>query len=116
MSSDKSNIRTFFSGEVLFSEGDAGGTAYILKKGNVTLTRNTHNGWSKEIATVGSGNIIGELSMIENVPHSVTAKANEDGEAVVLTQDEYKERLQKSDKVLAMVMHALTAKLRSTYS
>ncbi len=108
--------RAFLSGEVLFSEGDTGGVAFIIKKGTVTLTRNTHNGWSKEIATVGAGDIIGELSMIGNKPHSVTAKANEDGEAVIFTQKEYKERLHKTDKVLAMILRALTTKLRATYT
>ncbi len=107
--------RYFTQGEILFAEGDAGGVAYVIKKGRVSLTKRTSNGMSKPVATIDAGSIVGEMSLIKSMPHSVTATATDDGEALILTRDEYKARLEKSDKVLAMILRSLSDRLRSTY-
>jgi CRP-like cAMP-binding protein len=107
--------RFFTQGEILFAEGDTGGVAYVIKKGCVSLTKRTSNGMSKQVAAIEPGSIVGEMSLIKSLPHSVTATATEDGEALILTRDEYKARLEKSDKVLAMILRSLTYRLRSTY-
>lgn len=107
--------RYFSQGEILFAEDDSGGVAYVIKSGRVSLTKRTANGMSKAVATIEAGSIIGEMSLIKNAPHSVTATATESGEALILTRDEYKKRLEKSDKVLAMILTSLSDRLRSTY-
>lgn len=107
--------RYFTQGEILFAEGDAGGVAYVIKKGRVSLTKRTSNGMSKSVATIEAGSIVGEMSLIKSMPHSVTATATDDGEALILTREEYKARLDKSDKVLAMILRSLSDRLRSTY-
>lgn len=107
--------RFFTQGEILFAEGDAGGVAYVIKKGCVSLTKRTSNGMSKPVATIEAGSIVGEMSLIKGMPHSVTATATDDGEALILTREEYKARLDKSDKVLAMILRSLSDRLRSTY-
>jgi len=107
--------RTFLEGEVLFAEGERGTKAIILKKGSVSITRATKGGWEKHVATIKEGNIVGEMSLIDDTPHSVTATARQDGEAMVLTREEYKARLAKSDKVLALLLKTFADKLRTTY-
>ncbi len=107
--------RFFSQGEILFAEGDSGGVAYVIKKGRVSLTKRTSNGMSKPVATIEAGSIVGEMSLIKSMPHSVTATATDDGEALILTRDEYRARLDKSDKVLAMILRSLSDRLRSTY-
>jgi len=107
--------RTFLEGEILFAEGQQGTRAFIIKKGSVTVTRATKGGWEKHVATIKEGNIVGEMSLIDDSPHSVTATARQDGEAMVLTRDEYKKRLENSDKVLALLLRTFADKLRATY-
>jgi CRP/FNR family cyclic AMP-dependent transcriptional regulator len=109
------DARHFMKGEVLFEEGKKDDRAYIIRKGEVILSRQTHDGWSKQVAVIEAGGIIGEMAMIDNSPHSVTATATEDGEAMILTREDYLGRLQKTDKVLAMMIKTLTKRLRSTY-
>jgi CRP-like cAMP-binding protein len=105
----------FLKGEILFEEGRKDDTAFVIKKGTVSLSRSVHGGWSKSIATIEAGGIIGEMAMIDNLPHSVTATATEDGEALILTRAEYLNRLEKSDKILGLIIKTLTHRLRSTY-
>ena len=106
----------FMNGEILFEEGVKDDVAFIIKKGSVTLSRKMHGGWSKQVATVEAGGIIGEMALIDNQPHSVPAMATEDGEAMVLTREDYLARVNRSDKVLSMIIKTLTHRLRSTYS
>jgi CRP/FNR family transcriptional regulator len=108
--------KRFFSiGEVLFAEDDSSGVAYIIKSGRVSLTKRMPNGTNKVVAAIEAGSIVGEMSLIKNAPHSVTATATEEGQALILTRDEYRKRLDKSDKVLAMILRSITDRLRSTY-
>lgn len=55
------------------------------------------------------------MSLIEDQPHSVTATAREDGEAMVLTRDAYLERVKNSDRVIRIILKRFSEKLRKTY-
>lgn len=108
--------KRFFSyGEVILQEGDKPSGAYIIKQGKVTLSIKTRHGMSKEIAEIEAGNIIGEVSLITNSPHSVTAVAHADGQALILTREDFDQRLARSDKVLAMILQSAIRRLKSTY-
>lgn len=108
--------RTFAAQEIIFEEGSKSGVAYIIQSGRVILSKKTRNGFSKEIAEIGPGEIIGEVSLITNEAHSVTAVAREQGSALVLTQADYQERLGRSDKVLSMILKSVVARLKGSYS
>ncbi len=108
--------RKFLAQEVLFEEGAEPGAAYVIQSGLVSLSKKTNNGFNKTIAEIGPGGIIGEVSLITNEPHSVTAVAREDGSALLLTQAEYLERLKRSDKVVAMILKSVVARLRGSYA
>lgn len=107
--------RFFINQEVLFQEGDISDAALIIQSGRVSLSKLTKNGFSKEIKVLDEGDIIGEVSLITKSRHSVTATALEDGCALVLTREDYLERLGKSDHVLALILKSLSKRLRSTY-
>lgn len=108
--------RTFTAQEVLFEEGSRSGAAYVIQAGRVILSKRTRNGFSKEIADIGPGEIIDEVSLITDEPHSVTAVAHDNGAALVLSKAEYLERLERSDKVLAMILKSVVARLRGSYT
>lgn len=107
--------RYFSSGEVLFEEGSRPSVAYVIEEGAVELCKATTHGFSKTVATLGSGNIIGEVALITDSPHSVRAVAKEDGRAMVLTKEDFQARLGKTDKVVAMILKSVTNRLKSTY-
>jgi len=109
--------RHFMTGEVLFSEGEIGDEAYIIVKGEVVLSRGTdHSAYTKTIATLGEGDIVGEISLISDQRHSVTAVAASDVETMVLTEAEFDTRMKETDRVMRMILKAFAKKLRSTYN
>lgn len=67
-------IESFGSGARLFREGDPSDACYLVQSGEVRLIRDgglpTIN-----LATIGSGQMIGDYSMFRGSPHASTAKA-----------------------------------------
>lgn len=101
-------------GTVLFSEGEPGDKAYLIVSGTVDIFRTRHDG-EQLLASVGRGELIGEMSLIDSQPRMASARANTDAELIVISQDDLSERLsalQKNDKVLHFLITTLTRRLR----
>jgi len=64
----------FRDGEVIFRQGDASDKFYIVRSGQVVLTKDS-GGSSSELARVGPGEVIGEMGVIQNLPRTATATA-----------------------------------------
>ena len=63
--------------EYLFREGEVGDCAYILESGKVEVS--VQNGDHKlVIATLGEGDLVGEMAIIDNLPRTASAMAVED--------------------------------------
>ncbi len=107
--------RYFCDREIIFSEGDKSSGAYIIKEGSVSLSKKTGNGFVKDIAVLGAGKIIGEVSMITNQQHSVIATAHSDGHALVLEKEDFTKRFKNSDRVLGLILESFIDRLRTTY-
>ena len=104
--------RSFQFGEEIFSEGRKGDEAFILKRGKVKLTIVVKDDTPRTIVTVGPGNIIGEMALIDDAPRAASAVALEDGEAMVLTKEEFQKRLDNSDPVIALLVKTYADRLR----
>ena len=101
-------------GEVLFNEGEMGEEAYLIVEGKVDVYR-THRGKQHHLATLGRGELIGEMSLIDNQPRMASACVAEDVHLVCISQDNLQTRLgklAKSDQVLHLLVKTLGRRLR----
>lgn len=105
-------IQKFLVGEVIFSEGDQGTLAYILKSGKVKITKIIKDETPRTLVTVGPGSIIGEMALVDDAPRAASAVVLEECEAMVVTQEEFKKRLTKSDPVVVLLLKIYTERLR----
>ena len=101
-------------GEILFEEGDAADQAYLVMDGNVQIFRKTGN---KEVvlATLGKGDILGEMSLIDNQPRMASARVVGNAKLTVITRDDLASRLGKlgdNDKVLRRLIDVFVDRLR----
>jgi len=72
---------TYFAlGEVLFREGDPADSVFRLLSGAVEILREL-DGEPILLGTVGAGQFIGEMGVVENRPRSATARAVSEVEA-----------------------------------
>jgi CRP/FNR family transcriptional regulator, cyclic AMP receptor protein len=67
--------RSFEPGQVVFREGDASDTCYIVREGRARATHEHGDGRTITLATFGPGDIFGELAMFEDELRSATVEA-----------------------------------------
>ena len=66
---------TFEAGKVIFREGDdSKSEAYLVHKGAVEVRRRV-DGEERVLNTLGKGDLLGEVALFRDGPHSVTAVA-----------------------------------------
>ena len=64
----------FGEGQVIFRQGEPSDKFYIIRSGQVVLTREA-NGATSEIGKAGPGEVVGEMGVLQNLPRSATATA-----------------------------------------
>jgi small-conductance mechanosensitive channel/CRP-like cAMP-binding protein len=62
-------------GEILFAEGPADATLYVVASGVLEITRATGTTTSLTLGRIGSGEYIGEIGLLTGSPHTATARA-----------------------------------------
>jgi len=69
--------------EILFREGDDSSAMYVVKTGQIKVFKTKGNG-EIELATIGPGQMIGEMAFFDGRPRSASAKAVKEAEVIAL--------------------------------
>jgi len=85
----------FAVGQVLFSEGDPADSVFRLLRGAVDIFREL-DGEPILLGSVGAGQFIGEMGVVENRPRSATARAASEVEVEILTPTEFFDQIASS--------------------
>lgn len=70
----KHEIQTFADREVIFLEGDTSSEMYVIRTGRVEISKHV-GGHPIRLATLERGSFFGEMSLLEGLPRSATARA-----------------------------------------
>lgn len=99
---------TYAAGATIFRAGDPGEQAYLIREGKVELLRD-----KQRLAQFGPGEVIGEMSLIEERPHGLTARAVTPVQATGLTRDEFEALLTSDPATFRVYLKALFERLRA---
>ena len=61
-----------------------GQSVFVIRSGGVELIRHTSSEKTKVLAHLGSGQIFGEMALVDRQPRTATARVAEDGEIYLL--------------------------------
>ena len=75
--------KTFSGGTVLFREGEPGREMYVVQSGRVNVSKKVGD-VEKILASLGPGEFLGEMSILNNKPRSATATCAEDAKLLVI--------------------------------
>jgi len=100
-------------GQFLFKEGEPGDAAYIVLKGKVSVFIETEKG-SVEIAQLKRGDVVGEISILCDVPRTASVKAVESVQTLKVTKDTFIHLLTEFPEIAIEIMRELAARLNKT--
>jgi CRP-like cAMP-binding protein len=67
--------RALEPGDILFAEGAADATLYVVASGVLEITRTTGTATPLTLGRIGAGEYIGEVGLLTGSPHAATARA-----------------------------------------
>ena len=100
----------FSEAEIIYSAGDDASGAYIIVSGHVDLY--SQNGI--RLATLGEGEIFGELGQLMSRSRSVTAKARSKCSATFIPKDILLEKFENSDAAIQGIFRAVAVRLKKS--
>jgi CRP/FNR family transcriptional regulator, cyclic AMP receptor protein len=106
--------RQFDAGEVVFREGDASDTCYIVRTGQARAVREHADGRSITLAHFGPGDIFGELAMFDDERRSATVEAIETTEATAILGPDMRRLLREHADIAVKLIASLGRRLRET--
>ena len=108
-----SALKHFRIGETIFSEGDPGDLAYIIESGRVEVTVSI-NGQPFPLRILTSGDVLGEMAVMDTAPRSASARALEETVCVAISSQQISERVEDADPVVKLLVNTLLHRIRST--
>ena len=107
----RKEIRTFKPGEIVFEEGSQGRELWIIQEGLVGVYKEGGDG-AVELARIPKGGVIGEMSLLDNLPRSATVKAIETTRALMINQQVFSAVTQQLPAWLNSIIKIVVSRLR----
>jgi CRP/FNR family transcriptional regulator len=104
--------RSFPAGTRVFHEGDRSDACYIVREGSFRVTREHSDGRAITLATLGPGEVFGELAMLDGDTRSASAEALSDGELLALPANDVRGLLARHPEISVKLVAALVRRLR----
>jgi CRP-like cAMP-binding protein len=95
------------AGHVIVDQGQTGREAFVIMSGTATVKRN-----GKKVASLGSGSVIGELSLFDHGPRTATVTADTEMDLFVLDQRHFAGIIEEVPSLAHKLLASLAAKIR----
>jgi CRP/FNR family transcriptional regulator len=106
--------RTFAAGQVVFREGDASDTCYVVRAGHARAIREHQDGRAITLANFGRGDIFGELAMFDEERRSATVEAIEEIDVIALLAGDMRRLMREHSEIATKLVISLGRRLRET--
>jgi CRP/FNR family cyclic AMP-dependent transcriptional regulator len=103
--------RTYKSGETVFEEGAKTREMFIVQDGKVAIYKNTPTG-EVLLAYIEKGGVIGEMSLLDNMPRSATVRAVELSTLIVINPLSFFIALKTVPGWLSSIINIVIGRLR----
>jgi CRP-like cAMP-binding protein len=106
--------RGFPRGAVLMYEGEPGERAMILEEGRVKVTRIEPGGHETMLSIRDPGDVVGEVSLIDERPRLATVTALERVRALVIASSVFRAHLERTPRVAVALLEVEMRRFRET--
>jgi CRP-like cAMP-binding protein len=103
----------FPRGTVLFREGDPGKEMYVVQAGRVTISKRVGD-VEKPLTTLGPGEFLGEMSILNNRPRSATATCADECKLLVIDAKTFEAMIRGNAEIAIRLIKKLADRLQET--
>ena len=109
---NEKDFSTYFdTNEFLFKEGERCDFAYIIESGSVEVFH--HCGDRKLVlANLGEGDVLGEMAIIDNLPHTASAQARQATRVIAIPLDYIGEKIADTEPTIRLLLRNIIARYR----
>ena len=105
--------RRFRRGEIVVEQGKKSNALFILLTGRARVLTADARGREVILAVLQPGDYVGEMSLIDNDPHSATVRAEVQTDMLILGRAEFARCLPENSSLSYAIMRGLVQRLRS---
>lgn len=107
------NVRHLVKGDLLMKEGETSNSMYWVQSGTLRLYKKKGTGFI-ELGVVHSGEVVGEMSFLDNQPRSASVEALQPCDIVEIPRGKFDEFLAAQPSWMKALVHTLVKRLRTT--
>jgi CRP-like cAMP-binding protein len=99
--------RKYAAGETIVKEGDQAVAFYVIVSGKVAITKG-----DTQINTLGPGEPLGEMALLDGLPRSTNVVALEDTELLAMTRWDFTAELRTNPSIAVAMLPVLSRRIR----
>ena len=104
---------TFREGQDMGGQGEMGAAAFIILDGAVDVLVNTDDG-PLSVAKMGKNDVVGEISILTDVPRTATVRATSDVTVLRISKDLFLRLMREFPQMAVEIMRELARRLDKT--
>jgi CRP-like cAMP-binding protein len=105
--------REFNDGDLIFMEGDDTREMYVVVEGEVIVSKKSNLGDVK-LATLRKGDFVGEMSLLESLPRSATARAHGETRLLAIQPGGFLLKIRRDPTFAFEMLQSLSRRIRVT--
>lgn len=105
--------RDYPAGAVLLRQGETGVGLFIITAGVVHVTQTNAEGVTRDLGDFERGAVLGEMSLLDDMPRTATVIAAEDTHALVIPVWDFRASLRESPEIAIKLLSILSQRLRA---
>ena len=107
------NTKTIAKDEYLITEGGTNHEMFWVLQGKFQITKLNHDNQNVIIGEIIAGELVGEMSFLDNLPRSASVRALEDSEVLVIPHKKFIDVLDGQPRWFRSLMQTMSKRLRS---
>jgi CRP-like cAMP-binding protein len=106
--------RKFPKDAIIFEEGSLGDYMYLIREGQVKVTKMSEDGREKILEILAAGDFFGDMAMVDREPRSASVKTTRPCVLLALSRQDFLSLLRQNPEISMGIIHELTRRLRET--
>ncbi len=104
--------RDYPAGATLLRQGETGVGLFIITSGRVQVTQQSPDGATRDLGTYENGAVLGEMSLLDDLPRTATVTAQQPTRALVIPVWDFRAALREAPEIAIKLLSVMSRRLR----